>query len=163
MWPVILAKKYRNATAQTAFFHELKNLRALYNGVIVPYEVCKEVMAGGAKGFAIPEFMSATWLTKIDDPITIPAFLKNTLDVGESSNIQTAIERGIKTVCIDETTGKRIARLNGLSVTGTIGILLRAKKEGFPLSLNEAIKRMQNEGVRLCQNVIEFAIKHSIS
>ncbi len=36
-------------------------------------------------------------------------------------------------VAIDETVGRRFARLSGLTVTGSIGILLRAKTLGYPL------------------------------
>ncbi|MCP2730476.1 hypothetical protein NJ959_18780 [Symplocastrum sp. BBK-W-15] len=34
------------------------------------------------------------------------------------------MNENIQTVCIDEVAGRRIARLSGLSVTGSIGILL---------------------------------------
>lgn len=36
--------------------------------------------------------------------------------------IQLALDKGIQTVCIDETVGRKIARLNNLTLTGSIGI-----------------------------------------
>ncbi|WP_243714094.1 hypothetical protein [Nostoc sp. 106C] len=62
--------------------------------------------------------------------------LLNSLDLGEASVIQLALNKNIPTVCIDEAVGRGIARLSGLLVTGSIGILLRAKREGYPLYLN---------------------------
>ncbi|NMF62610.1 hypothetical protein DP113_08775 [Brasilonema octagenarum UFV-E1] len=62
---------------------------------------------------------------------------------------------------IDETAGRRVARLSSLSVTGTIGILLRAKKEGYPVSLQQAIERMLTRGIRLSATVITFALEQA--
>ncbi|MFP5269408.1 hypothetical protein [Coleofasciculus sp.] len=47
------------------------------------------------------------------------------------------MNENIQTVCIDEIAGRRIARLSGLSLTGSIGILLRAKREGYPISIQQ--------------------------
>jgi|GEM_PF-3747814 len=35
----------------------------------------------------------------------------------------------------DENVGRRFARLSGLNLTGSIGILLKAKKLGYPISM----------------------------
>ncbi|MEQ9670107.1 DUF3368 domain-containing protein [Coleofasciculus sp. G2-EDA-02] len=68
------------------------------------------------------------------------------------------MNENIQTVCIDEVAGRRIARLSGLSVTGSIDILLRAKREGYPLSIQQAISQMLNRGIRLSPTVINFAL-----
>jgi predicted nucleic acid-binding protein len=72
---------------------------------------------------------------KWQTPLNISPLLLNSLDLGEAAVIQLAINENIQTVCIDEAAGRRVARLSGLSLTGTIGILLRAKKEGYPISV----------------------------
>jgi predicted nucleic acid-binding protein len=61
-------------------------------------------------------------------------------------------------VCIDEVAGRRIARLNDLSVTASIGVLLRAQREGYPFSMLEAIDRMRERGIWLSQRVVDFAL-----
>ena len=61
-------------------------------------------------------------------------------------------------VAIDEAVGRCFARLSGLTVTCPIGILLRAKKLGYPLSMMEAVRRMQQRGIWLGDKVIEFAL-----
>ena len=140
---------------------DLTVLQSLYNQVLVPYEVCQEILTGGASGFGVTEFEAANWLQKWQTPVNISPLLRNTLDLGEAAVIQLAINQNIQTVCIDETAGRRVARLSSLSVTGTIGILLRAKREGYPVSLQQAIERMLTRGIRLSATVITFALEQA--
>jgi len=147
--------------ALVAALGDLKVLKYLYHDVFVPAEVCAEILHGGASSFAVNEFNDASWLTKIAEPLAIDPFLNQTLDIGEASVIQLALQKGVSTVCIDETVGRRIARLNNLKVTGSIGVLLRAKKEGFPVVIHDAIQRMQSHGIWLSQGVVAFALKES--
>jgi predicted nucleic acid-binding protein len=51
-----------------------------------------------------------------------------------------------------------MARLSGLSITGSIGILLRAKKQGYPITIQNSIKRMTERGIWLSEKVINFAL-----
>ena len=145
--------------ALSAACGDLNLLQALYKQVFVPYEVCQEIEKGGLSGFSVAEFKAAHFLHKIDKPLTISPFLKNSLDIGEASVIQLALDKGIQTVCIDETVGRRIARLNNLSLTGSIGILIRAHQEGHVFSMQEAIKNMQDRGIWLSDSVISVALK----
>ncbi len=140
---------------------DLKVLQSLYNQILVPFEVCQEIRAGGASGFAVAEFEAANWLQKGQTPLNISPLLLNSLDLGEAAVIQLAINENIQTVCIDEATGRRVARLSGLSLTGTIGILLRAKKEGYPISVQQSIQRMLDRGIRLSATVITFALEQA--
>lgn len=140
---------------------DLTVLRSLYTEVLVPLEVCQEITAGGRDGFAVAEFEAAHWLLKKDNYLNISPFLLNSLDLGEAAVIQLALESNIQTVCIDEAVGRRIARLNDLTLTGSIGILLRAKDAGYPLQMGLAIQRMQKRGIRLSSKVIAFALKQA--
>ena len=147
--------------ALVAALGELTILQSLYTEVLVPFEVCQELLSGGATNFASPEFTAATWLQKQPAPLTISPLLLNSLDIGEASVIQLALNEKIQTVCIDEAVGRRIARLSVLSLTGSIGILLRAKREGYPISLQQAIQQMLHQGIRLSATVIDFALKEA--
>lgn len=67
----------------------------------------------------------------------------------------------ISVVCIDEAVGRRVARLNSLKLTGSTGILIRAKKEGLPIVMKDAIQRMKSHGIWLSEGVISFALEQS--
>ena len=140
---------------------DLTILESLYKQVVVPYEVCEEVKAGGLADFGVHEFNDADFLTKLDKQIIIQPHLQNSLDLGESAVIQTALDKNIQTVCIDEAVGRRIARLNGLKITCSLGIMIRAKKEGHSIMLRKAIDKMQKKGIRLSERIIGFALKEA--
>lgn len=147
--------------ALVAALDELKVLSSLYRKVLVPFEVIVELHAGGPKGFAVGEFEDAIWLVKWTNPLNISPLLTNSLDIGEASVIQLALNEKVSTVCIDEPRGRSMARLSGLSITGSIGILLRAKKQGYPITIQDSIKRMTERGIWLSEKVINFALKQA--
>lgn len=139
----------------------LDMLPLLYSRVWVPVEVCRKIQAGGQDGFAITEFEQMNWLHKQKQAVKVSLLLQNSLDVGEAAVIQLALDQGIPLVAIDESVGRRFARLSGLTVTGSIGILLRAKKLGYPLTMTEAIRRMRQRGIWLGDKVVEFALREA--
>jgi len=101
------------------------------------------------------------FLKKWEEPISISPFYIKLLDRGEAAVIQLALNEGIQTVCIDEVPGRRVARLSNLSLTGSIGILIRAKREGYSFSMPEAIERMKKKGIRLSERVIRVALEQT--
>ncbi len=147
--------------ALVAAWGDLTILSSLYTQVLVPFEVCQEMLAGGAVRFAAAQFEAANWLQKWPHPLEIAPIYANSLDKGEAAVIQLALNEKIQTACIDEPSGRRIARLSGLSLTGSIGILLRAKKEGYSFSMQTAIDRMRGKGIWLSERVITFALEQS--
>ncbi len=146
--------------ALTAATGNLEVLRCLYSRVVVPYEVAEEIRAGGHDAFGVEVFEDASWLDISPEPLVLLPYLQNTLDRGEASVIQTALQLGVNLVCIDEILGRRTARLSNLNVTGSIGVLLKAKSAGYQVSMPAAINRMREHGIWLSQSVINFALTH---
>lgn len=136
-------------------------LRELYDEVLVPHEVCEEIAAGGSTGFGVAAFERATWLRRWPQRTEPSPLLRNALDRGEAAVIQLALNEGVSRVCIDEPVGRRLARLNGLTVTGSIGVLLRAHKEGKIESVRQAIEGMRSRGIWLSDSVVAFALRES--
>ena len=148
--------------ALTAATGSLDVLRSLYARVVVPYEVAEEIRVGGKNAFGLDVFEQASWLEVSPHPVVLPPYLQNSLDRGEASVIQTALQEGIALVCIDEVAGRRIARLSKLSLTGSIGILLKAESMGYPLSIPEALNKMRARGIWLSESVVRFALAHCL-
>jgi predicted nucleic acid-binding protein len=147
--------------ALTAATGGLDVLRALYDRVVVPFEVAAEVRVGGPQDFGVDAFQVAgDWLDLQAAPVTLQPWLQNSLDKGEAAVIQTALDQGLPLVCIDEAAGRRVARLCELTVTGSIGILIKARSQGFPLDMPVALERMRRHGIWLSERVVRFALSH---
>jgi len=136
-------------------------LRSLYDEVLVPREVCMEIAAGGPNGFGVAEFNQADWLRKWPVDVEPNPLLRNALDKGEGAVIQLALNERVELVCIDEPVGRRLARLSGLTLTGSVGVLVRARKEGKLPSVRAAMERMRAQGIWLSEFVITFALRES--
>ena len=140
---------------------DLSLLSKLYSRVIVPREVCDEVLANGGTMFGAAEFLATDGVERRNELLEIGSLLSQLLDRGEASVVQLAFNEGIATVCIDEHLGRRVARLNGLRVTGSLGILIRAKREGHSLCISDAVSRMREAGVFLSDRVIEVTLREA--
>ena len=139
----------------------LNILQHLYRRVVITAEVREEILRGGGRGFGVEIFEAAHWLDLQEEPTVISPFLERVLDRGEASVIQWALAQGVETVCIDEVVGRRFARLHGLRVTGSVGVLLRAKKEGHVVSVRQALNSMRQKGIWLSDRVVRFALKEA--
>jgi len=147
--------------ALIAALGNLDVLKCLYSRVIIPFEVCREIQTDNSTRFGVMEFTSATWLEKRTSPIDLSPFLRNVLDPGEASVIQIAINEQIPFVAIDETFGRRIARLHGLQLTGSLGILIKSKRHGYSIDISNAIRNMRNKGIWINANLEAQIIKET--
>jgi predicted nucleic acid-binding protein len=88
----------------------------------------------------------------------LPPSLVDSLDLGEAAVIHTALTEGIITVAIDELKGRRAARLHGLQVTGSLGMLVMLHQQGVVPSIEQAIQRIQDKGIFLSERIVQEAI-----
>ena len=63
--------------------------------------------------------------------------------------------------CLDDMDARETARIYDLQITGTIGILLRAKFEGKIVSLKDTLRKLMKTGFwikrKLIQELLKFA------
>lgn len=64
-------------------------------------------------------------------------------------------------VIIDDNAAKKTAKYLGLNVTGTLGVLLKAKKMGVIPSVKEAIDVIQNNGFYISERIIDMVMKQA--
>ena len=83
------------------------------------------------------------------------------LDKGEAETIALAKELSIQKVIIDERLGRKYAKEFGLTVIGTLGILLKAKQLGIINSMKPLIEKLLEENIwfheQLVHNVLDIA------
>ncbi|MBP7865801.1 MAG: DUF3368 domain-containing protein [Acidobacteria bacterium] len=138
----------------------LEVLRGRYGTVRTTWEVARELEAGGGDRFGARAFREASWLQLEEHPLTLTPYLVNLLDPGEASVIQLCLQVKEAMVCIDEVVGRRVARLHNMKLTGSIGILLKARAKRFPVSIPDALRNMREKGIWLSEKVIQFALDH---
>ena len=143
-------------TSPIFYLHRLRLLdllQKLYQEIIVPKAVVAELEAGRRQGEDAPEIDSYEWI-KIR-AIRSPQILGLSTDFGpgETEVLALALEESDSLVIIDEKLARKIARLRGLRVTGTAGVLLKAKQEGHILAVKPFLDRLQEIHFHLSDNV----------
>ena len=134
-------------------------LDQLYRDIRVPKEVFQELQAGGAQCPEIQMISQVKCMTVATNEILVPNYLKAELDLGEGRVIQTAIVQKIPLVVIDEKQGRCIARLHGLCITGSLGILVKAAKKGLTGDLGVCFDRMKAHGIWIAQSLKDLALR----
>jgi uncharacterized protein len=69
--------------------------------------------------------------------------------------IQLALDLPGATVVLDDLKARRVARRSSIAMTGTLGVLLHAKRRGRLDSVAEAIERIRRHGGWLADDVVE--------
>ena len=139
--------------------NQLDLLRSLYDRVVVPEEVERELARGG--GTALPSGLTAahrTWVDVLPLSNSPSSALLARLDAGEAAVITLALELSAPVVLIDEKRGLKIAREMGLNAVGSVGTLLLAKRRGLITEVKPHLHLMNARGIRLSIRLIEWAI-----
>lgn len=83
------------------------------------------------------------------------------MDRGETEVLALALELNADLVIMDERLGRRHAKRLGLRITGTLGVLTKAKKMGLVPAIRPLITEMQTYGFRLADDLIVKALAMS--
>ncbi len=150
-----------NATPLIALslINQLELLNQLFDEVIIPDGVYQEVAISGASKPGAVELKNASWIQvqSVTPSSTIEPLLLG-LDRGELEVILLAVSIKPDWVIIDEKLARRVAKVMGLSVKGTLGILLAGFHAGY-LSQEETLDSVQqlvNNGFRLSSQIINW-------
>jgi hypothetical protein len=131
-----------------AIIGQLSLLQRQFGKITIPPAVLRELRLKedlpGSQ--AVRESLEAGWLQveKIKE-LTLAQVLRRDLDEGESEAIALALQIEAERVLLDEREGRRMAKAVGLNVTGVLGILLRAQREGTLSSLRKVMDELREK------------------
>jgi predicted nucleic acid-binding protein len=153
-------------TSPLQYLHQLGLLNLLpdlIRQVTIPSAVADELDAGKTLGLNLPDVKSLNWITVIspksgDLPITVTG-----LGQGEMEVLLLALEFNAKAkgaiAIIDDARARDVAERLGIKLTGTLGILLDAKRLGLVSEVAPLIERLQTLGFRLASQTREAILK----
>lgn len=139
---------------------QLGLLRKLYGSVVVPPAVERELSVGGTTG--LPKGLTHAhrkWIGVRTLRTPPSQALVAALHFGEAEVIALALEVGSPLVLLDETAARKIARARGLQVTGSLGVLRRAKNKGLLLAVKPSIDLMLSKGIQLGSDLIDAVLR----
>jgi len=127
-------------------------LQKLYKEIHIPFAVYDEIEAGKSKEF-YKDLSKVSWINivGINDKQAVKYFID--LDAGEAEAIVLATEINAELIILDEKLGRFHAKHAGLKVTGTLGILMKAKKDGFIEDLKPLLTELTSKGVWISEKL----------
>jgi len=137
---------------------KLDLLKELYGIVIVPFAVYQEIEEGKEKPY-YQDLTSLDWIEirNIKNPNSREYLID--LDDGEAEVLVLAKEIRADLVILDEIMGRRYAKRFEINLTGTIGILLKAKENGLVTSIKKLTLELVEKGTWLNPKLISKALK----
>ena len=136
-------------------------LQKLYADVCIPLHVKEEIVAGGRESFGVYELETCEWvrIEKVRDTEKIKLLYE--LEQGEAEVIILAKEKSIQLVLIDEKVARLQAKVLGLNVIGTLGVLLMAKKKGLLNAIKPAIAKILENGIWIRDEIVIGILKNA--
>jgi uncharacterized protein len=137
---------------------KLDLLRDLFGTVWLPTAVAAEflVVHTTARRQALAE---AVWLQTVALSDPRHALIYTGLDQGEAEVLALAIEHQARLVIMDERKGHRYARRLGLSLTGTLGVLLLAKEEGLITTVAPLLQELLDQGLYFSPELVSRTLR----
>lgn len=140
---------------------KLDILQKLYQEILIPAAVFHEVTA--KEDSACRQLRSAgSWIRveTIRDQ-TEKKMYKARLHTGEVEVMILAQEIAADLVIIDDNTAKTTAKYLGLPVTGTLGVLLKAKKQGIIEAVSPLLSKLKQNGFYISPNLEDLVLKQA--
>jgi len=128
---------------------------AMFNDIVIPEAVIREVTAKGEADFAAQTLMSLSWIRHTGDVSVDPRVAAWDLGDGESAVLSFTFRSPEYWAILDDREARRCALSLQCHCIGTIGMLVLAKKRGLIRSVRETLKRLQDAGFWLSETFLK--------
>lgn len=151
-------------TSPLLYLHQvghLELLRELYGRIQVPPAVRAELRAGLDGGAPAPDIDKISWIHVQDlrDASLLPAIID--LGSGEAEAIALALAAPGSLLILDDALGRRIAHVSGVTYTGTLGVLIRAKKDGLLPRVSPVLEALKETTMYLSRELIATVLREA--
>ena len=137
-------------------------LKSLFDEVLVPEAVQKEIEQGGIKLSGLEDFRRADWIRILPLKEKRDELLESLLDIGEAAVISLAREQKASLVLIDERKARKVARdIYDLQPIGTARILVEAKKKNLLPDIASQFQKLRQEGYWIHEGIVQAALREA--
>lgn len=127
---------------------ELDLLRQLYKTVTITQDILLEY------GELLPDWIE---VQQSKDPYR-QQLLEMQVDKGEASAISLALETNEHLMILDDWKARKLAERFGLCVTGTLGVIIRAKNNGIVPSIKPYLDKIKETNFRISEELEQSAL-----
>ena len=149
-------------TSPLQYLHQvglLHILPALADGVIVPQAVQQEIEIGLKRGVNLPKLEELDWL-EVRLPQTAAAVpLISDLGPGEVQVLMLALELPGAIAVLDDGLARSVAEMLDLPMTGTLGLLLDAKRANLVPTVGPVLDQLEALRFRLASDTRATVLK----
>ena len=126
--------------------------------VCIPAAVAEEI-AAGPEDDPGRRALESGWGTRLAESVLRPEILGWSLGAGETEVLSVALEQPGWTAVVDDATARACARSVGVPIIGTLGVVLRARRQGLVSSASEIIRELRESGLYFDDHFIRSVLK----
>jgi len=127
--------------------------------MIVPPAVVDELAEGRALGMNLPDLTKFDWVAVRRPVSELAVPLVTDLGPGETEVLMLGLESREAVVVLDDTLARRVAEILGLRLTGTLGLLLDAKRAGLIMAVSPLLDQLHALRFRVAPNTRAAVLK----
>lgn len=151
-----------NATPLITFarINRLDILEKVLGSILIPNAVYREIVDYDNDKPGFIDIDNRDWISikSVQDEEMVQMLIP-ALDRGEAEVIVLAQEINARLVIMDELTGRKVAESLDFSITGSFGILIKAKEIGFIEAVNPLLHEIRSSGVYFSQGFINQVLQ----
>lgn len=139
--------------------NHLDLLKGIADHIVVPSVVEEEISRRGALDRTVTLLKSTNWIHVVPACPIPNAIMEWGLGPGESAVLAYARMTPVTEAIIDDLLGRKCAKVLGIPVRGTLGIVLKAKKDGRISSARVVMEDLIKAGLYLSRSILDAALK----
>lgn len=139
------------------YLHRINGLHWLpqmFDDVMVSSDVLEELQAAIFIGFDVPRLLDIEWIQFSDPQLTIPsAWISIDMSKGDLLTTSLALENQPCILLLDDGAARKAARLAGLTVWGTLTVLLEARQRDLIPDIARYVDRFERAGMWISSDI----------
>ena len=145
-----------------AKINKLEILEYLFGRIYISEGVYKELISNKKFIFEIEQITKSSFIIvkEAKNRLAVELIQKmHGLNMGESESIILFKELGGDLLIMDEKKGRKVASSLDIELTGTLGILLKAKQEGIIIELKPLLEKLIESNIRISHKLYKEILK----